>query len=268
MGPLVMVGGGEDRRGPRRILREIARLAGGQDGTLAVIGTASAAPEEAADAYCRVFTELGVGRVQPVMVDDRGHAQDPRRWSLLPSATGVFFTGGDQLRITAVLGGTALEQAIRDAVARGAVAAGTSAGAAVMSATMIVEGPGERSLRREILRMCPGLGLWPEVVVDQHFAQRGRMNRLLSVVAHNPRLLGVGIDEDTAVVVHPGRRFRVLGSGTVTVVDGRRSFLTTASEARVDEPLTLLGVTVHVLAEGYGWDLARDMPLAPEQGAG
>jgi cyanophycinase len=198
-------------------------------------------------------------------VADRAQAAEPQVAAILQEATGIFFTGGDQLRITAVLGGTAGERAIRRAHLRGAVVAGTSAGASAMSSTMIVGGRSDASPRREIVRMSPGLGLLPELVIDQHFAQRGRLSRLLAAVGQNPGLLGIGVDEDTAFVVDDADILTVVGSATVTVLDGRGVRLTSASETDLEQPLTLSGVMLHVLADGYAYDLRTRRALAPAE---
>ncbi len=255
----MVVGGHEDHSGPRRILREFVRLAGGERARVAVVATAAGDPEATAEAYARGFSGLGAA-AQGLCVADRRQASDPVAVTVLDEATGIFFTGGDQLRITAVLGGSECERALRRASADGAVIAGTSAGASAMSSTMIVGGRSDTSPRREIVRMSPGLGLLPELVIDQHFAQRGRISRLIAALSQNPGLLGVGVDEDTAFVVGDDDVLRVVGSATVTVLDARGVRLTSASEADLDQPLTLTGVLLHVLADGYGFDLRARQP--------
>ena len=176
---------------------------------------------------------------------------------LLRRATGVFFTGGDQERITQVIGGTSTDSLLHEL--DGAVIAGTSAGAAAMSGTMIVEGdaPG---ITRASVRTGPGLEFLPGVLIDQHFAERGRVNRLLSAVALYPHELGLGIDEDTAILTD-GDRFEVLGSGAVTVVDAGA-----ASDIRVPAqgPITLTGARIHVLAAGHTFHLTGRRPVVDE----
>ncbi|MCL6595561.1 MAG: cyanophycinase [Firmicutes bacterium] len=261
----MVVGGHEDHSGARRILREFVRLSGGFAARIAVVATAAEDPAAAAAAYVDAFASLGAP-ARAVRVADRREAGDFAVADLLRQATGIFFTGGDQLRITAMLGGTPCEAALRQAHGAGAVVAGTSAGASAMSSTMIVGGRSDASPRREVVRMSPGLGLLPELVIDQHFAQRGRLSRLLAALAQNPGLLGVGVDEDTAFVVDGDGVLRVVGSATVTVLDGRGVRLSTASEADLDQSLTLTGVVLHVLSDGYRFDIRarRPYPPAPE----
>jgi len=262
-GRVLVIGGHEDHEGRRRILRAFVDAAGGADATLAVIATASAVPSRTGEAYESEFRSLGAGACQVLRLSDRAAAADPEAVAWLTRATGIFFTGGDQLRITAVLGGTPAERAVREAFVHGAVVAGTSAGASAMSGTMIVGGASEAPARREVVRMAPGLHYLPELVIDQHFAQRGRLNRLLAVLAHNPALLGVGVDEDTAFWVGSDRRLHVLGTNTVTILDGWDVRYTTASEADLDQPLTLTHVTLHVLSDGSGFDLGERRPIVP-----
>ncbi|MGB9826860.1 MAG: cyanophycinase, partial [Desulfofundulus sp.] len=210
--------------------------------------------------YRRVFLKLGAGEVLPLHLDNREKAADPAPVRILQQATGIFFTGGDQLRIARILGGTRVEQALQVASRAGVVIGGTSAGAAAMGEVMITGGRGGRSPGRNTVKMAPGLGLISGVVIDQHFAQRGRIGRLLAAVAHNPHVLGIGIDEDTAIAVSPDGRFTVLGSGTVTVVDGRTITHTNASDLRPQPMLALAGATLHVLPQGYGYDFKSRQP--------
>jgi cyanophycinase len=200
--------------------------------------------------------------VAPLHVPSRAAARSPALVRAVRQASGVFFTGGDQLRITALLGGTPLERALRRAFRAGCLVAGTSAGASAASTTMIVGGQAEVAPQRSAIRLAPGLGLLPGVVVDQHFAERGRIGRLLAALAQNPRALGLGLDEDTAAEVRAGR-LRVLGSGAATVCDAAGTALTNVSETGPHRVLALSGVRLHVLPEGYGFDLRRRRALPP-----
>ncbi|HEY0436351.1 MAG TPA: cyanophycinase, partial [Phenylobacterium sp.] len=177
---------------------------------------------------------------------------------------GVFFSGGDQLRIASQIGDTPIERKVRQIHQAGGVIAGTSAGASVMSETMLVGGSNSESHRIGDLNMAPGLGLIRDAIIDQHFAERGRIGRLLGAVAHNPRILGVGIDEDTATLWEEGR-FTVLGSGAVYVVDAEGVTQSNIAEARSASALSLHDVRLHVLASGDGFDLERRAPLGPDR---
>lgn len=262
-GNLVIIGGHEDKTGNCTILRRLVTLAGGREAVLLVLTTASQEGEATGRDYHDVFTRLGAAQVMITHVRSRWEADDPGQVRLAQAATGVFFTGGDQLRITATLGGTALGAALQECYEAGVVVAGTSAGASAMSGTMILGGPEDDAPKKCTTAMAPGLGLLEEVVIDQHFAQRGRLGRLLSAVAQNPYVIGLGIDEDTAVVVRPDACFEVIGSRTVTVADGSRLMHSNASDSRPDDPLALLGVLLHTLPSGYGYDLRRRQPVVP-----
>jgi cyanophycinase len=243
------------------LLGRFVSLAGGAAARIVVIATASARPAEAEAAHVSAFLALGAGEARALRLDTRAEANRPQ--PLLREATAVFFTGGDQERIATILGGTATDSLLQE---RDVLIGGTSAGAAVMSGTMIVEGdrPG---ITRASVRTGPGLELLPGVLIDQHFAERGRVNRLLSAVALYPHELGLGIDEDTAILTE-GDRFEVLGSGAVTVVDAGA-----ATDIRVPPrgPITLAGARIHVLPAGHTFHLTGRRPVvdapAAERGA-
>jgi len=260
-GALVVIGGAESRDGA--ILRTFVRLAGGPAAVVALLATASGRPDDAAREYEEAFVRLGVGRVETLRVTDRSDAWRPEILERARAATAFFFTGGDQLRITSTLGGTPLDEVVHRRHREGAVIAGTSAGASAMSETMIVEGDSDDAPKKCTIKMAAGMGFLEGAVIDQHFAQRGRLGRLLAALAQNPKLLGIGVDEDTAFVVRGDRTLRVVGSQTVTVVDGRAIEETNASESLPDEPLVLTHVVLHVLPSGYGFDLAAWRPLRP-----
>lgn len=257
-GTLVIIGGHEDKEGDKAILREVARLVRGR--RLVVATVASHQPEGYFESYRRAFETLGITDLHELYVEDRGETQDPDRLKALEGAAGVFFSGGDQLRISSQLGDTPIERRVRAIFEGGGVIAGTSAGAAAMSDTMLVKGSSAESHRIGDLHMAPGLGLIRDVIIDQHFAERGRIGRLLGAVAQNPRELGIGIDEDTAIVVR-GRHFRVIGSGAVYVVDGAGVTHSNIAEAEPERTLSMYDVRLHVLSAGDGFDLSCRRPL-------
>jgi cyanophycinase len=260
-GTLIVIGGREDKTDGRRILTEVARRAG--RGTLTVATVASEESEQAWEDYRRTFTELGVRRVEHLALDARDDEDEAVRQARLRRAKVVFFTGGDQLRITAKFGGTTLCERVRELYQRGGVIAGTSSGASVMSDTMLVSGTGDESHRvRDGLHMAPGLGLISGVLIDQHFAERGRIGRLIAAVAHNPRLLGLGIDEDTAVVIERDTRFHVLGTGAVYVIDARGVTDSNVADGEAGQIVSVFGLTLHVLREGNRFDLSARVPRA------
>ena len=229
-----------------------------------MVPTASDTPRAAGRPYVEVLSRLGAHTIEVLKLRSRAQAMDPSWPAKLARATAVFFTGGDQLRITSTLGGSWFHRALAARQRAGLVVAGTSAGASMMTDTMIVEGAADQSPTRNTVHLAVGMGLWPGAVVDQHFSERGRIGRLLSAVAQNPAVLGVGIDENTAIEVDFGDRcFKVLGKGTVTVLDGWGAGETNASESRPQEPLALTAVQLHVLAPTWAFRWAERQPVAP-----
>jgi cyanophycinase len=246
-GPLIIIGGHEDKDGDALILREVARRLG--RGKLVVATVASHEPAGYFDAYRQAFGRLGCDGVVELYVSERSESLTDKALATLDEAAGVFFTGGDQLRIASQIGDTPIERRIREIHAAGGVIAGTSAGASVMSETMLAKGPSGGSYRIGDLHMAPGLGLLRNVIIDQHFAERGRFGRLLGAVAQNPRVLGLGIDENTAIVVE-ANDLKVIGSGAVYVVDGAGVTHSNIAEERPERPLSIYDVRLHVLSAG------------------
>ena len=260
-GCLVIIGGHEDRdpRGDRLILREVAKRING--GKLVLATLASHRPEGYFEEYQKAFTGLDVGELVELYVEDRCEAGDRDKLAALDDAAGVFFSGGDQLRITSQIGDTGIEAKVRAIHERGGLIAGTSAGASVMSDTMLVKGTSKETHRLGDLHMAPGLGLIGNVIIDQHFAERGRFGRLLGAVAYNPRILGMGIDEDTAAIVE-GSRLEVVGAGAVYIVDASESTYSNVAEAKAENTLSIHDVKVHVFAHGDSFDLKTKRPIA------
>jgi cyanophycinase len=259
-GCLIVIGGHEDRSpgGERTILREVARHVRG--GKLVLATVASHQPEGYFDDYEKAFGDLDVGELVELYVEDRNEASDRDKLRVLDDAAAIFFSGGDQLRITSQIGDTGIEAKVRALYERGGLVAGTSAGASVMSDTMLVKGTSSETHRIGDLHMAPGLGLIRDVIIDQHFAERGRFGRLIGAVAHNPRVLGLGIDEDTAAVIEDGC-FTVIGSGAVYVVDGTGVSHSNLAEARPDRVLSMHDVKVHVLGTGDRFELKARRPI-------
>ncbi len=230
-----------------------------------VVTVATQLPEEVAAEYRSVFRDLGVRALDVLDIRSRDDAHDEAAVAKVRDASVVYFTGGDQLRITSQLGDSPVFQCLNEIYRRGATIAGTSAGAAAMSETMLVSGAGDESVEISALGMAPGLGFISGVVVDSHFAERGRFGRLLGAVAQNPKNIGLGIDEDTAIVVDRDERFRVLGSGAVYVVDGTGVSYSSLSERRPEGVLSIFDVKVHVLGDGDTYDLTHRCPTIPDE---
>jgi cyanophycinase len=262
-GTVIIIGGAEDKVRDRVILSRFVALAGGVDATIAVISTASSLGLEAGERYKAVFAELGCPRVRILHAVTRPQANDETAALAVRDATGIFLTGGNQLRLSSTIGGTRLADAILERFRHGAVVAGTSAGASAMSSHMIAFGASGATPKHRMAQIAAGLGVLPGVIVDQHFQQRNRLGRLLSLIAQNPSLLGLGVDEDTAGVVGPDGIMEVIGRGSITVVDGARSE-TDAWEVKGHRPLMISGVVLHSLPAGYRFDLRhRERIMTP-----
>jgi cyanophycinase len=266
-GSLMIIGGHEDKDGRSEILAKVAERVG--KGKLVVATVGSEEPEELWKEYKKAFGELGVKRVEHLHVETRDEALDEKNAKILDGATVVFFTGGDQLRITSQLGDTPVYQKLHDIYERGGTIAGTSAGASVMSGTMLVAGGQEGSPRLgDLIRMAPGFGLIHDVIIDQHFAERGRVGRLVAAVSQNPAHLGIGIDEDTAILVENETDFWVIGKGAVYVVDGTCTSYSNIADEKDDRTLSVYDLKLHLLSDGSCFDLKNRRPVEAEQLAG
>ena len=259
-GSLIIIGGAEDKKGDKKILKEVCRKLDKEKDVLVIATVASELPEELGNEYKSVFEELGVKNIRILNIRERKDAYDKNNVHIIQDAALIFFTGGDQLRITSLIGGTPIYLTMKNLYERGCIFVGTSAGASVMSGTMIVTGPDEESPKKCTLKMAPGLGLIKDVIIDQHFAQRGRIGRLLVGIAENPQSLGIGIDEDTAIVVSEQGEFKVIGSGAVYVIDGSNITYSNVSEQHPDEILSIFNVKLYVLKSGDRFNLNTKTP--------
>lgn len=262
-GTLVIIGGHEDKMGEKKILRLIAERAKGKKLVVATVATSE--PEETWQEYRALFTELGVRNIEHLDVRTREQALSEECSRYLQDAAVVFFTGGDQLKITSQLGDSVVYRQIHLVLQNGGTVAGTSAGASVMSTTMLISGEGDQSPEiQDAIRMAPGFGFLPDAVIDQHFAERGRIGRLLAAIAQNPRLLGIGIDEDTSIVVTGNEQFEVVGNGSVYVLDASKVTYSNLTETEMEAKLAAFDVKLHLLSEGYRYDLQNRRPCLPE----
>ncbi len=248
-GYIVPVGGGEEKLRDRVILSRFVEICGGEGADIAIIPTASALPD-AGRKYVSLFREIGARDVIPLPFESRSDCERKDWLDRLRQADGVFITGGNQLRLSTNLGGSSVGKVLRERNLEGQHIAGTSAGAAFLSEHMIAFGEEGPTPRSSMVTLAPGLGLTQRVVIDQHFRQRDRLGRLLAAVSYNPRVIGVGLDEDTAVVIDPDDDMEVIGSGAVTIVDPTQVEYSSMDSAKQDDPVSLIGVRLHVLIEG------------------
>ncbi|HEV8593640.1 MAG TPA: cyanophycinase [Pyrinomonadaceae bacterium] len=263
-GHLLVIGGAEDKYNERRILKKFLSLAGDEKAEVLIIPVASDFPEFAADIYTQAFRKLGVANPRVLRATSRQDVFDANVDELLEGVTGVFISGGDQMRLVSLLGGTRFADRLRHMVRdTSMVLAGTSAGAAGMSTSMIVRGESTSHPHKNSVRLSPGLGFLKNIIIDQHFTERGRISRLITAVSYNPYNLGIGIDENTAIILDKEGNLEVFGAGSITIVDG--SQITYNEIAEVDEfqSFSVFGVQLHVLQDGLTYDYFQRRPIPP-----
>jgi cyanophycinase len=253
-GWIVPIGGAENKENDRRVLARFVEVSGGAAADIVVIPTASRM-HETGPRYEKLFRELGAARVSVMDFDTRRDCQEANRLSRLEEASGIFFTGGNQLRLTTLLGGTPVATVIRRRNAAGVTVGGTSAGASILSEHMIAFGDEGSSVVSGSVRLAPGLGLTNRFVIDQHFRQRDRLGRLITALAYNPFAVGIGLDEDTAVFIGPDETLEVEGSGGVTIVDAKETTFSSMDSVTEGQPVCMLGLKVHVLVAGATFNL-------------
>jgi cyanophycinase len=260
-GYLVPVGGAEEKLRDARILTRFVDVCGGREARLVVIPTASQL-KDTGSRYQRLFEEMGVGNVEVLHCESRRECADPGKLELLQRASGVFLTGGNQLRLSTTLGGTALAQCIRRGNASGLHVAGTSAGAAFLPEHMIAGGREGSTPAPDMVTLAPGLGLSNQIIIDQHFRERDRLGRLLTALAYNPFAIGLGLDEDTAAFIDPNGRLEVVGSGGITIVDPSELEFSSMDSSHQHDPVSLIGIRMHILVQGGHYDLATRVAAA------
>jgi len=262
-GYIVPIGGAEERMRDPAILGRFVALCGGREARLAIIPTASSRAETGPD-YERIFRDLGVGRVRALPFDSRADCDDPRFLKRLESADGVFLTGGNQLKLSTTIGGTAVSDILRRRNAEeGLHVAGTSAGAAFLSEHMIAFGDEGPTPHANMVTLAPGIGLTHSAIIDQHFRQRDRLGRLLTALAYNPRPIGIGLDEDTAAFIGPDDVLEVHGTGAITIVDPADLVYSSMDSAKRSEAVCMINVRLHVLTEGGRYDIGTRQATAP-----
>ena len=262
-GYIIPIGGGEDKGPNPSILKRFVDIAGGDKADIVVLPTASRL-ESTGPLYEEIFDGLGAATVSSIPISSRDDCNNPEFAERCENASGIFITGGNQLRLSAILGGTDVAQTIRRVNARGVPVAGTSAGASIMSEHMIAGGEADQGPSEGGAVLAPGLGLTNAAIIDQHFSERNRLGRLLSAIALNPFLLGIGIDEDTAAFIGPEGLIEIVGSGTVTIMDAGDLKYSSAHSADRNQGLGMLGLKMDILHEGCLYDLNRREAFAPQ----
>jgi cyanophycinase len=253
-GWIIPIGGAENKENDRHILERFVRCSGGRDADIVVIPTASRL-HETGPRYEKLFKDIGAARVDVMDFDTRRDCHEPGRLRRLEEASGVFFTGGNQLRLTTLLGGTPVAKLVRTRNASGVSVGGTSAGASILSEHMIAFGDEGSSVISGSVRLAPGLGLTNRFIIDQHFRQRDRLGRLLTALAYNPFAIGIGLDEDTAAFIGPDETVEVEGSGGVTIVDAADVSYSSMDSVTEGQPVCMLGLRLHVLVAGATFNL-------------
>lgn len=264
-GHLLVIGGAEDKYNERRILKKFLELAGGDKAEVLIVPVASDYPEFAADVYTQAFRNLGIANPRVLRATSRQDVFQANADELLDGVTGVFMTGGDQMRLVSLLGGTEFATRLRRlARETEVVIAGTSAGAAGMSTSMIVRGESISRPRKDSVKLSPGLGFLKNIIIDQHFTERGRISRLITAVSYNPYNLGIGIDENTAIILDPDGVMEVFGQGSVTIVDGSGITYNEIAEVAEHDSFSVCGVQLHILRDGLVYQYLERHPLQPK----
>ena len=263
-GHLLVIGGAEDKYNERRILKKFLELAGGEKAEVLIVPVASDYPEFAADVYTQAFRNLGVANPRVLRATSRQDVFHANADELLDGVSGVFITGGDQMRLVSILGGTEFAKKLRRmARETDVVIAGTSAGAAGMSTSMIVRGESISHPRKDSVRLSPGLGFLKNIIIDQHFTERGRISRLITAVSYNPYNLGIGVDENTAIILDSNGVLEVFGQGSVTIVDGSDITYNEIAEVAEHDSFSVCGVKLHILRDGLVYQYLQRHPLQP-----
>ncbi len=263
-GHLLVIGGAEDKYNERRILKKFLELAGGTKAEILIVPVASDYPEFAADVYTQAFRNLGVANPRVLRATSRQDVVNADVEKLCEGITGIIMTGGDQMRLVSLLGGTKLAEKIRKIVREtNVILAGTSAGAAAMSTSMIVRGEPTSHPHKNAVRLSPGLGFLKNIIIDQHFSERGRISRLITAVSFNPYNLGIGIDENTAIILDGKGKLEVYGQGSTTIVDGSQITFNEIAEVGDNEAFSVCGVQFHVLREGLIYNYLDRHPIQP-----
>lgn len=259
---ILIIGGAEDKLNERHILRRFVELSGGKDASILIVPVPSDFPVVTATLYKSIFENLGIKHVSVLDATTREQILKVDSKKVLNEVTGVFLTGGDQMRLSSILGGTKFLMQLKESLKNGVTLAGSSAGASSMSSTMIVRGEPTAQPLKDSIRLCPGLGILKNIIIDQHFTERSRLNRLITAVTYNPNNLGIGIDENTAIHIKKNGVLEVLGAGTVTIVDGSNITYNTIAEVHELEPFSVMGLQINILSSSVKYDIYNRKQIA------
>jgi cyanophycinase len=264
-GWIVPVGGAEEKEGRAEVLRRFVTVSGGDAARIAIIPTASSL-EDTGKRYETIFRELGAKETTVLNFKSRGDCEKPDWLAQLDRSTAIFLTGGNQLRISTVIGGTPVAKAIRRLNASGVTVGGTSAGAAILSEHMIAFGGEGATPRAGQATLAPGFGMTNRVIIDQHFRQRDRLGRLLSALSYNPFAVGLGLDEDTAAFIDPDDVIHVVGAGSITILDTSAIEHSSIASDEQGAPICITGVRVHIITAGGTFNLHTRHATPPNEG--
>jgi len=264
-GRLIAIGGNEDKENDLVVLKRVVQEVRKTDYKVGVITTASEVPEQRGEDYRQVFTSLKASGIEILNIKDRNQANDPNLAKMLEDVDLIFLVGGNQLRLTTIIGGSLIFEAIRNRLEMGAIIAGTSAGAAVFSDTMIYDGKSEEGLIKGSVLTTSGFGFVENVVFDTHFNVRGRVGRLVQIITMNPACIGVGIGEDSGVLLKGDGLLEVIGLGTVVIVDGSDIAHSNVMNIEPGGPIAVENVRIHSLVNGYGYHFKERKFLTPAQ---
>ncbi|OGV21318.1 MAG: cyanophycinase [Lentisphaerae bacterium GWF2_38_69] len=256
-GKLIAIGGNEDKNDEMKVLRRVVDEAKGKETVVELITTASDYPRWMSETYETAFKRIGINLFDYIDVSSRSQADDKKYEERLNEADLIFFTGGDQLRLSSVLKDSLMLETIQRRLLEGAVVAGTSAGASAISDLMIYEGNGAWGLVKGSISMGPGLGFISNLVIDTHFVTRNRFGRLFQVASAHESILGVGLSDDTGIIIDNDEVFEVFGNGLVVVVDNGHLKDTNISRIEKGDLLSVENLHVHVLGEGYKYNFVQ-----------
>lgn len=261
-GDILIIGGAEDKLNERHILRKFVELSGGKDSRILIVPVPSDFPVVTATLYKSIFEHIGVKSVAVLDATTRQEILKVNASESMKDITGVFLTGGDQMRLSSILGGTKFLMKLKESLRNGVTLGGSSAGASSMSSTMIVRGEPTVQPLKDSIRLCPGLGILKNIIIDQHFTERSRLNRLITAVTYNPNNLGIGIDENTAIHIKRNGVLEVFGAGTVTIIDGSNITYNTIAEVHEFEPFSVMGIQVNILSSSVKYDIYNRKQIA------